>query len=212
MIQGHTVELDEVQLHYVEAAGPGPALVVLHGIMSSHDSFVPLLPALAKHAHVYAPDLRGHNLSGRTPGAYQLPDYGRDVLAFLMTVVRKPAFLAGHSLGALVALWVAGQAPNWVRGLFLEDPPLYITQMPRFRETDFHEYFVSTRDELTQHHAAGRDLDGLKAMIGSEPVNGEHTMLEVAGPEAVHARAIQLDRLDLDVFGRTLDGLLLGGQ
>lgn len=37
------------------------------------DTFAPFIPTLAQQAHVYALDLRGHNLSGRTPGAYQVP-------------------------------------------------------------------------------------------------------------------------------------------
>ena len=117
MIQFRTVELDEVQIHYARAPGPEPALVILHGITGSHASFLPLMPALAQRAHVYALDLRGHNLSGRTAGAYQVPDYGRDVVAFLRTVVGRPAVVAGHSLGGLIAVWLAAQAPDWVRSV-----------------------------------------------------------------------------------------------
>ncbi len=73
MSQSHTVDLDGVRIHYVEAGSAAPVLVIVHGMSGSHASFLPLLPALAQHAHVYAIDLRGHNLSVRTPGAYQVP-------------------------------------------------------------------------------------------------------------------------------------------
>ena len=161
MIQFRTVDLDEVQIHYAEAPGPGPALVILHGITGSHGSFLPLMPALAEQAHVYAIDLRGHNLSGRAPGAYQVPDYGRDVVAFLRTVVGRPAVVAGHSLGGLIAVWLAAQAPDWVRCVLLEDPPLYITQGPRFQETVFYGFFVALRALLPQHHLRGGDAGGI---------------------------------------------------
>jgi pimeloyl-ACP methyl ester carboxylesterase len=66
--QFSTVELGEVQIHYAEVPGHGPALVLLHGILGSHLSFLPLLPDLAAGAHVYALDLRGHGWSSHVPG------------------------------------------------------------------------------------------------------------------------------------------------
>jgi pimeloyl-ACP methyl ester carboxylesterase len=101
MIEFHTINLKTVQLHYAEAYGPRPALVILHGLTGSHTEFLPVIPKLAKHAHVYALDLRGHGLSSWAAGAYQLADYGRDVVAFLRQVVGKPAVVVGHSLGGL---------------------------------------------------------------------------------------------------------------
>lgn len=58
MTHYQTIDLDEVRLHYAEAPGPGPALVLIHGLSGSNTSFLPLMPALAQQAHVYAPDLR----------------------------------------------------------------------------------------------------------------------------------------------------------
>ena len=210
MIQFRTVELDEVQIHYAEAPGPGPALVILHGITGSHASFLPLMPALAQRAHVYALDLRGHNLSGRAAGAYQAPDFGRDVLAFLRIVVGRPAIVAGHSLGGLIAVWLAAQAPDWVRCVLLEDPPLYITQGPRFQETAFYGFFVALRALLPQHHLREGTLEELTVLVGQLPAKGEQTRLEVFGPEIVRQRALELQRLDPTVLDPAIDGTILG--
>ncbi len=210
MIQFHTFDLDEVQIHYAEAPGPGPALLILHGMTGALDTFAPLIPILAQQAHVYAMDLRGHNLSGRTPGAYQVPDYGRDVAAFLQQVVGQPAVVAAHSLGGLVAIWVAATAPDWVRGIFLEDPPLYITQPPRLQQTMFYGFFIFLRDALRRHHASGGTLDEMIAFVSQLPANEKQTMLEAAGAEAVRARAIELQRMDLAVLDPAIDGIILG--
>ncbi len=137
MLQTYTTDLTEVQIHYADAPGPGPALVILHGITSALDTFASLIPTLAQQAHVYAIDLRGHNLSGRAPGAYRIPDYARDMASFLHGVVGRPAVVAGHSLGGLIAIWLAAHEPDWVQGLFLADPPLYMTQPPRLQQTMF---------------------------------------------------------------------------
>ncbi len=210
MSQSHTVDLDGVRIHYVEAGSAAPTLVIVHGMSGSHASFLPLLPALAQHAHVYAIDLRGHNLSGRTPGAYQVPDYGRDVAAFLRTVVGKPAVVAGHSLGGLVTTWLAASAPDLVQGILLEDPPFYITQPPRLQTTFFYGFFVFLRDALRQHHARGGTLEEMVAFVGQLPFNDKQTMLEAAGAEMVQLRAIELQQLDPEILSPAIDGVILG--
>lgn len=210
--QFRTIDLDEVQIHYAEAPEPGPALLILHGMTGSLDTFAPLIPTLAQQAHLYALDLRGHNLSGRTPGAYQVPDYGRDVAAFLQRVVGQPAVVAAHSLGGLVAVWLAATAPDWVRGIFLEDPPLYITQPPRLQQTIFYGLFVFLRDALRQHHAHGGTLDEMIPFVSQFPINDKQTMLEAIGAEAVRARAIELQRMDPAVLDPAIDGVLLAGH
>jgi pimeloyl-ACP methyl ester carboxylesterase len=138
MLESHTVDLNGVQLHYAEAPGSGPALVIVHGLTGSHAEFLHLVPELARQAHVYVLDLRGHGRSGRAESGYQVADYGRDVAAFLQQVVGQPAVLMGHSLGSMVAVWLAVKARHLLRGIFLEDPPFYVLQMPRFNQTHFY--------------------------------------------------------------------------
>jgi pimeloyl-ACP methyl ester carboxylesterase len=157
-------------------------------------------------------DLRGHNLSGRTLGAYQVPDYGRDVAAFLQQVVGQPAVVAAHSLGGLVAVWLAATAPDWVRGIFLEDPPLYITQPPRLQQTIFYGFFIFLRDFLRQHHTNGGTLEDMIAFVSQLPANDKQTMREAAGTEAVLARAIELQRMDPLILDPAIDGVLLGAH
>ena len=205
-----TIDLDEVQVHYAEAPGPGPALVFVHGSTGSLTAFAPFMAELSQQAHVYAVDLRGHGLSGRAPGAYQVPDYGRDVLAFIQAVVGRPAFVAGHSMGGLIAVWLAAHAPDWVLGVFLEDPPLYMIEMERLRWTGFYAYFVGLRDYLPQHHADGGTVEDLIVYVGESPVNENQTMLEAVGPEMVRERAIQLQNLDPTTLDPAIAGIILG--
>ncbi|HMR65749.1 MAG TPA: alpha/beta hydrolase [Anaerolineae bacterium] len=213
MIKSHTAKLNEIPLHYAEAPGPGPALVILHGLSGSHAEFLPLVPALAAQAHVYVLDLRGHGLSGRgEAGAYHLADYGRDVAAFLRQEVGEPAVLLGHSLGGLVAIWLGAHAPELVRGLVLSDPALYIIQMPRFGQTDFYPYFSHLRAYLSHYHANGASVEDLTTDLGQTPVSEEQTWLDVAGPDPVRERAIQLDQFDPAALTPALAGTLLEGH
>jgi pimeloyl-ACP methyl ester carboxylesterase len=210
MIQHHTVNLNDVQLYYAEALGPGPALAIIHGLSGSHAEFLHLVPELARQSHVYLFDLRGHGRSGRTESGYQVADYGRDVAAFLQQVVGQPAILMGHSLGGLVTIWLAAYEPHLLRGIFLEDPALYILQMPRLGQTGFYPYFASLRDYLGHYHANGVSLEKMVAYVGQTPVDGERTVLDVAGPEAVRERAIQLHQMDPAVLEPALEGTLFG--
>lgn len=212
MIKSHTVRLNGVDLHYTEAPGPGPALIILHGLTGSGAEFLHLAPELARIAHLYVLDLRGHGRSGWATDGYRISDYGRDAIVFLQQIVGRPAILMGHSLGGMVASWLAAQAPHLLRGVILEDPPHYILQMPRFGETWFYAYFVALRDHLGQHHANGASLEEMVAYVGRTPVDDDHTWLDVAGPEAVRERAVQLHQLDPAALDPALEGTLIAAE
>lgn len=209
MTEFHTIDLNNIQFHYAEAPGPEPPLVILHGLTGSHAEFLHLVPELARQTHVYALDLRGHGLSGWGAGAYQIADYGCDVAAFLRQVVGRPALMVGHSLGGLVAVWLATHTPELLSGLVLEDPGLYILQMPRFGQSVFYGYFVNLYDYLKRDRANGPSLEEIIVYIGQTPVDEEHTWLEVAGPQAVRERAIQLHQLDPAILEPALNISLL---
>uniref|UniRef100_UPI0012F4879C alpha/beta fold hydrolase n=1 Tax=Herbaspirillum lusitanum TaxID=213312 RepID=UPI0012F4879C len=59
-------DLDEVTLHYV-TAGSGFPVVLLHGIPQTSHEWRYVIPHLAKHYRVIAPDLRGLGDSSRPP-------------------------------------------------------------------------------------------------------------------------------------------------
>ncbi len=201
--------LEPLPLHVVEAPGAGPPLVILHGLTGSHAEFVHLVPGLCAQAQSYLLDLRGHGQSGRVEQGYHLADYGRDVATFVQQVVRQPAVLLGHSLGGLVALWVAANAPHLLRGLVLAEPLLTTLQMPHFRETAMYAACVSLRSELRRYYANGASLEQLITFVEQSPVDVKRTMLDSATPEAVCMRALQLHQLDPAVLEPVLAGTLL---
>ena len=200
MVKHETVVLKEVQLHYAETTGAGPALILLHGITDSHVSYLPVMSELAAVWHVYALDMRGHGLSGHCPGAYRVLDYARDLQSFLHVVVRERAVLAGHSLGALVATCAAGDLGEGVRGVFLEDPPMYTASMPAIKDTATYSLFVSWREILIKHAATGGSADDLL-----EPI------VDTVSPARLHTRAEQLHQLDPQVLDAVIEGTLCAG-
>jgi len=114
-----------VRLACIERPGGEVPLVLLHGITDNALTWLPVLDAIDDRARVFALDLRGHGESDKPDAFYEAEAYAADVRHFIDEVVGEPALLLGHSLGGLVAVQTAATAPGLVRGLFLEDPPLY---------------------------------------------------------------------------------------
>jgi len=105
----------EVTLHghritYREAGDPRlPVLVLVHGITSSSATWDPVIPALAEHAHVIAPDLLGHGESDKPEADYSLGAQASGLRDLLGLLGHDRVSLVGHSLGGGVAMQFAYQ-------------------------------------------------------------------------------------------------------
>jgi 3-oxoadipate enol-lactonase len=104
-----------------EEEGEGDAVVCIHGLGGSANSFGPLLPALARH-RVLRLDLPGSGRSQRAEGALSIERYADAVLALCSRAGITRAHVLGHSMGTIVAQHLAVQAPKLVRSLALFGP------------------------------------------------------------------------------------------
>jgi pimeloyl-ACP methyl ester carboxylesterase len=125
-----------VVINYVAGPNNGPALVLLPAQMGTWESYQKVLPKLMEHFQVFAVDLPGHGKSSWTTGNYSWSKTGVHLKAFLRQVVQRAAIVSGNSSGGIFALWVAANEPEYVRGIILEDAPLFSAEIPRFRDTD----------------------------------------------------------------------------
>lgn len=107
-----------------ETAGSGPLLIIVTGALNTHNFGVPgeMAPFLQEHFTVLTYDRRGRGQSGDTP-PYSV-EKEIDDLAALIDEQDGQAFLYGHSAGAALALFTAGEFPGKVLKEAAYEPPL----------------------------------------------------------------------------------------
>ena len=90
-------------LWHVQVMGAGPVLLLVHGTGAATHSWRGLLPRLAGHFTVVAPDLPGHGFT-ETPATRRLslPGMARALQGLLWTLGLGPALAVGHSAGAAI--------------------------------------------------------------------------------------------------------------
>ncbi len=93
---------------HVQVMGEGPELLLLHGTGASTHSWRDVMPKLAQHFTVIAPDLPGHAFTIRpTPESLSLPGMAAAVSRMLKALGAAPVRAAGHSAGAAVMVRMA---------------------------------------------------------------------------------------------------------
>jgi pimeloyl-ACP methyl ester carboxylesterase len=113
-----------VRLFY-ELRGHGVPLVLVHGSWVSHRSWDPVAPRLAEEFRVLVYDRRGHSASERPAGPGSVREDVADLAALIEALGLAPAWVVGSSFGGSIALRLAGERPELVRGLVVHEPPLF---------------------------------------------------------------------------------------
>lgn len=125
-----TVDLGEIRMNYVAEGDPeAPALLLIPAQGESWWGYEEAIALLSPEFRVFAIDLRGQGRTTWTPGRYNLNTWGSDVEHFIDLVIGRPALVAGNSSGGVITAWLSAYAkPGLVRGVILEDPPLFSSQ------------------------------------------------------------------------------------
>lgn len=111
VIHGHSVAY--------RRAGSGEVLVLIHGLAGNSRVWKDVMPTLATHYDVIAPDLLGHGESAKPMGDYSLGAHASGLRDLLLTLGVPSATILGHSFGGGVAMQFAYQHPGMVDRLAL---------------------------------------------------------------------------------------------
>lgn len=93
-------------------SGSGPALLLLHGLGCDSSTWVDVIPSLAEHFTVIAPDLLGHGESDKPNADYSLGGYANGMRDLLTILGIDKVTVVGHSFGGGIAMQFAYQFPD----------------------------------------------------------------------------------------------------
>jgi 3-oxoadipate enol-lactonase len=96
-----------------------PAVVLGSSLGTTRAIWEPQRPLLAAERRVVSYDHRGHGESPVPPAPYSIGDLGGDVLALLDALGLASVAYCGLSLGGMVGLWLAANAPERIESLIV---------------------------------------------------------------------------------------------
>lgn len=155
---------------FVDVAGEGPPLLLLHGLGMSHEQWNPQWAAFADGHQSFRIDLRAHGRSATTPHGYTHAAQARDVRRVMVQIGmdrHNPGFLVAHALTADAALQAALDEPRALRGVVVVTPAPWGHQWSE----DWLSLWLSMRaaaragrvDEAFERLRADRIFDGIRA-------------------------------------------------
>jgi len=208
-----TAPANGITINYVHG-GAGPTLVLLHGYPQTWYMWRKVLPALAEHFTVIAPDLRGAGGSDAPADGYGKPVLAEDVHQLLVGLdLANEVSVVGHDIGTMVAYAYAAAHRDSTSRLVLIDSPLADESLYEFPSLTaqgpglWNFGFFTLRNGLPERMVAGREdawVDGFVdwlevvkggvdeqaiARLSEDPINNSllHTTCVATRLEAGHA-------------------------
>jgi pimeloyl-ACP methyl ester carboxylesterase len=117
------VDTGELRQHVV-TGGQGPPLLLLHGWPQTWYAWRLVMPELARHFSVVAPDQRGTGLSGRPADGYDTGTLASDLVALMDALGHQRFAMAGHDTGMWIGYALAADHPDRLDRLAVAETPL----------------------------------------------------------------------------------------
>src|SRR3954447_21334478 len=122
---------DGITMSWGHWPGAGPTVVGLHGVTASYANFVGVADRLHGRRPLLAVDLRGRGDTDKPEsGPFGMAQHAHDIAAAMRGWGLQDAVVVGHSMGAFVAVALAAEHPELVRGLVLIDGGLPLAPPP----------------------------------------------------------------------------------
>ena len=107
-------------LHH-QRTGPvdGPALLMVGSLGTTLAMWEPQAAALSAERPIVRVDIRGHGASPAPEGPYSIAELGTDVAATLDKLGLRRVSICGLSIGGMIGMWLAANAPERVERLIV---------------------------------------------------------------------------------------------
>lgn len=161
---------------YYEDHGQGEPILFLHGVLHGLRFFEPQLAGLSDDYRTIAFDFRGHGRSEKTELGHTVPQYARDLHAFVEQQDLEDVIVVGWSMGAFVSWDYVDQFDtNRIRGLVDVD-----IEATRFQWDDYDYGLAQLGDiqsllELAQSDQAGL-VDRFTEQVFVDPTTETRTL------------------------------------
>lgn len=141
-----------LHMGYVEAGNTdGETLVCIHGMADSSRNWRGVMQKLQEKYHIYAIDQRGFGMSDKPEEyAYTATELAADVKQFMDAIGIEKAWVAGHSMGSMVAQTVAFQYPEKVQGVILLSTFAHIRETPETMDAQLAEFASLSISEMSE--------------------------------------------------------------
>jgi len=121
------ISVDGVSLHVTTGGDQAsPGLLLLHGMPNAARMFLPVIPELAPHCRVVAPDLPGLGGSDAIENA-RFDRFADLIEALLDRLGVRETFIYLHDYGAPVGLEIAMRRPDRVLGLIIQNANAHLS-------------------------------------------------------------------------------------
>ena len=173
-------------LHVEDGGSGGLPVVFVHGLGGAAGQWASQLAHLRSRRRALAVDLRGHGGSAPAEdGAYGIEEYADDLGAVADDLGLDRFVLAGHSMGASVAVELAAREGERVAGLLLVDPNGDQTEIPR---AELDEFLAALRadpaDEMRWYFR--------QVLVGAAPETADRVLADLEGtPAEVLVRSLE---------------------
>jgi 3-oxoadipate enol-lactonase len=105
--------------HRFDGPDDAPVLVLSNSLGTTMEIWEDQLPALTERFRVLRYDTRGHGGSPAPDGPYTIAELGEDLLALLDGLGLEQVSFCGLSIGGMIGIWLASEAPERIEDLVL---------------------------------------------------------------------------------------------
>ncbi len=112
----------EARIHYaLEGQSGAPVLVFSNSLGANYSMWNPQAAEFRKKFRILRYDTRGHGQSSPTPGPYSIEQLAKDVIALLDSLDLGRVHFCGLSMGGMIGMWLAANAPQRLERLVLSN-------------------------------------------------------------------------------------------
>jgi pimeloyl-ACP methyl ester carboxylesterase len=176
----------------VSGPATGPVLVLIHGWCCDRTDFDEVTRFLPDGYRVLAVDLAEHGDSRSARDSWTIEEFARDVAAVMAAESVDSCVVAGHSLGAAVAVELARLRPEAVTHIAALDGLHYLSVYPLQDEPHANAVLEPLRHDFRR---------GLRAMVGDTYFPRMATVRQPAGLRTIEG----LVHWDMDAALRKID-------